>query len=184
MPATRQTRLTLAVLCVLMLFAGPLSLQAASAQSGTARLSENSRHHDWPLQPPPPITRTFERPPHPYGPGHRGIDLGAAPGAEILASHDGVVAFAGQVADRGVMSIDHANGVRTTYEPVRPLVMRGDRVLKGTPIAVIDGAHRGCRDAACLHWGARRGKEYIDPRLLLGLLRIVLKPVTAEHLAG
>lgn len=126
------------------------------------------------------MTRAFQQPDTPYGPGHRGVDLAAAPDQPVLAAGPGVVVFAGQVAGRGVVSIDHDGGLRTTYEPVTPTVPAGTQVFAGQPIGTVDPGHPGCPVAACLHWGVRRGEEYLDP---LGLIRtrsaIRLKPWNA-----
>ena len=127
----------------------------------------------WPLAPPHPVVRPFEPPPTPYGPGHRGVDLGTALAAPVLAAGDGVVVFAGPVAGRGVISIDHPGGIRTTYEPVVPAVVAGQRVERGTVIGTVTAGH--CPEA-CLHWGARRGDEYLDPLGLLSTGRVRLKP--------
>ncbi len=75
--------------------------------------------------------------------------------------------FAGQVAGRGLVVIAHADGVRTEYEPVRPLVPAGSAVAAGEPIGVVHGKHGRCQVDRCLHWGARRGEAYFDPMLLL-----------------
>jgi hypothetical protein len=37
--------------------------------------------------------------------------------------------------------------------------------------------HPGCPVAACLHWGLRRGADYLDPLALLGLGPVRLLPV-------
>jgi murein DD-endopeptidase MepM/ murein hydrolase activator NlpD len=121
-----------------------------------------------PLAGPVAVGRAFEAPPHPYGPGHRGADLVGTPGAAVLAAGDGVVVFAGTVAGRPLVSIDHADGLRTTYEPVDPSVGAGQAVARGSPIGMLTAGHPGCAAEACLHWGARRGEVYLDP---LGLLR-------------
>jgi murein DD-endopeptidase MepM/ murein hydrolase activator NlpD len=121
-----------------------------------------------PLTGPLALGRPFEAPLHAYGAGHRGADLLGAPGARVLAATDGVVAFAGMVAGRPVVSIDHADGLRTTYEPVDPSIGAGQPVARGSPIGVLAPGHPGCPVQACLHWGARRGETYLDP---LGLLR-------------
>ena len=122
------------------------------------------------------VTRPFEAPASPYGPGHRGVDLAAAPGAVVLAAGHGVVAFAGQVAGRPVVSIDHPGGLRTTYEPVDPSVGAGQVVARGSPIGTLGAGHAGCPAAACLHWGLRRGETYLDPLLLLRPPRVRLLP--------
>ena len=123
------------------------------------------------------VARPFEAPPHAYGPGHRGVDLAGAVGTSVLAAGDGVVAFAGMVAGRPVVSIDHANGLRTTYEPVDPSVGAGQAVARGSPIGVLTAGHPGCPTEACLHWGVRRGESYLDPLALLRPPRIRLLPM-------
>ena len=122
------------------------------------------------------VTRPFEAPAHAYGPGHRGVDLGGAPGTPVLAAGDGVVGFAGMVAGRPVVSIDHADGLRTTYEPVDPGVGAGQRVVRGSPIGTLVPGHGGCPVEAGLHWGLRRGETYRDPLLLL-VVQVRLLPL-------
>jgi murein DD-endopeptidase MepM/ murein hydrolase activator NlpD len=122
------------------------------------------------------VTRAFDPPASVYGPGHRGVDLAGAPGAPVLAAGDGVVAFAGSVAGRPVVSVDHPGGLRTTYEPVEPAVGAGQQVRAGSVIGVLAAGHAGCPAAACLHWGLRRGEAYLDPLLLLRPPRIRLLP--------
>ncbi len=121
----------------------------------------------WPLSPTPEVTRPFQQPQTEYGPGHRGIDLAATPGQPVLAAGPGVVVFAGQVAAQGVVSIDHDGGLRTTYEPVVPTVPAGTQVYTGQQIGVVVPGHPGCPVAACLHWGVRRGEEYLNPLALI-----------------
>lgn len=130
----------------------------------------------WPLAGTPPVTRAFDPPATVYGRGHRGVDLGSAPGAPVLAAGAGVVAFAGQVAGRPVVSVDHAGGLRTTYESVLPSVAAGQSVARGTPLGTLQAGHAGCPVEACLHWGLRRGDVYLDPLALLRPLRVRLLP--------
>jgi len=80
------------------------------------------------------------------------------------------------VAGRAVVSIAHPGGLRTTYEPLTPLVKAGDEVAAGTPIGTLDTGHPGCAAAACLHWGLRRGDTYLDPLALLGQGPVRLLP--------
>lgn len=130
----------------------------------------------WPLAGGPRVVRGFGPPAHPYGPGHRGVDLGGWAGEPVLAAGDGVVVFAGPLAGRGVVSVGHAGGLRTTYEPLAPLVAAGARVRRGDVIGVLDAGHPGCPVAVCLHWGLRRGAEYLDPLVLLRRYEIRLLP--------
>ena len=76
-----------------------------------------------------------------------------------------------------MVSVAHAGGLRTTYEPVRPAVAAGDRVVAGEPLGTLAAGHPGCPAPACLHWGLRRGDAYLDPLALLGLGRVRLLPV-------
>jgi murein DD-endopeptidase MepM/ murein hydrolase activator NlpD len=112
------------------------------------------------------VVRAFAAPATPYGPGHRGVDLATARAAPIRAAAAGVVRFAGQVAGRGVVVVQHADGISTEYEPVRATARAGQRVRRGQPIGRLAGRHRGCA-GWCLHWGARRGDTYLDPLALL-----------------
>jgi murein DD-endopeptidase MepM/ murein hydrolase activator NlpD len=129
------------------------------------------------------VARRFLPPPDPYGRGHRGVDLVAPPGAPVLAAGPGVVAQAGTLAGRGVVSVVHPGGLRTTYEPVAAAVVVGTPVARGTVVGTLDAGHPGCPAAACLHWGLRwrpgpavRREQYLDPLLLVGLGRTRLWP--------
>ncbi|MCX4983762.1 murein hydrolase activator EnvC [Streptomyces sp. NBC_00572] len=134
----------------------------------------------WPVGPPPPeILRGWQPPPGPYAAGHRGVDLAAPPGTQVLAPIDGTVTFAGPVGGRGALTLTlPATGtppLRTTFTPVTPLVTTGTRVRAGTPIArVTPGTH--C-PRNCLHWGLLRGDQYLNPLLLTKRVPARLLPV-------
>ncbi|MEU4771833.1 peptidoglycan DD-metalloendopeptidase family protein [Micromonospora sp. NPDC023644] len=131
----------------------------------------------WPLDGVPRPVRRFDPPPRPWLPGHRGVDLAAAPGATVRAAGAGTVLFAGLVAGRPVVTVGHADGLRTTHEPVSPAVRPGDRLAAGTPLGALLTGHSGCPAPACLHWGLRRGADYLDPLALLGLGPVRLLPL-------
>jgi murein DD-endopeptidase MepM/ murein hydrolase activator NlpD len=104
----------------------------------------------WPLPGPPAVTRGFEPPPRPWLAGHRGVDLAGHPDEPVRAAGAGVVAFAGVVAGRGVVSVDHAGGLRTTYEPVTSTVEQGTTVALGQEIGTWSRAIRAARSTpAC-----------------------------------
>ncbi|TDD69950.1 M23 family metallopeptidase [Actinomadura darangshiensis] len=116
----------------------------------------------WPLGPPAPrVLRGFSPPSSPWGTGHRGVDLAARPGQNVHAAGPGRVSYAGDLAGRGVVAVDHGV-LRTTYLPVRPSVDVGRQVTSGTRIGVIEGGPLHCR-VTCLHWGLLRGALYLDP---------------------
>ncbi|WP_127497239.1 murein hydrolase activator EnvC family protein [Actinoplanes solisilvae] len=130
----------------------------------------------WPVTP-PSVVRPFDPPPQPWLAGHRGVDLAAPPSSVVRAAGPGVVVFVGRVAGRGVVSVAHAGGLRTTYEPVTASVSRGSVVARGDPLGLLEPGHPGCAASACLHWGLRRGSTYLDPLTLLGLGRARLLPL-------
>lgn len=124
------------------------------------------------------VVRGFAPPPEPWLAGHRGVDVVGAPGGVVRAAGAGTVVFAGEVAGRGVVSLAHPGGFRTTYEPLVVGDLRvGDAVAAGQGIGVLAAGHVGCPVVACLHWGLRRGGEYLDPLALLGLGRVRLLPL-------
>lgn len=123
----------------------------------------------WPVPGQPVLGRLFDPPNTPYGRGHRGVDLVAPAGSAVLAAGDGTVVFAGPLAGRGVVSIGHPDGLRTTYEPVTATVTVGAAVRAGQQVGILQAGHPGCSASACLHWGVRRGAEtYLDPLRLIG----------------
>lgn len=131
----------------------------------------------WPLLPPPAVTAVFRKPAFRYGRGHRGADLGGSPGQAVLVAREGVVVFAGRIAGRGVVSVDHPDGLRSTYEPVTAAVVAGTRLAGGDPVGTLEPGHIGCPVAACLHWGVRRERlDHLDPLVLLRPPRVRLLP--------
>lgn len=127
---------------------------------------------EWPTGSPVAVDRAFDPPSMPWLSGHRGVDLDGEVGSTIVSPADGTVVFAGPVVDRQSVSVLHEGGLRSTYEPVIPLVASGQSVSAGQAIATIEAGHV----PGALHWGARFGKnEYVNPlRMLVG--PSILKP--------
>jgi murein DD-endopeptidase MepM/ murein hydrolase activator NlpD len=172
-----------AIACVLTAIMGLTGAEQDTARptidrrAMTTAVDEQSQRWVWPLAPRPPVHRRFDPPDQPWLAGHRGVDLGGDAAAVVRSAGAGVVAFAGPVAGRPVVSIDHPNGLRTTYEPVVASIRRGDTVAAGDPIGTLQAGHAGCPVDACLHWGLRRGPTYLDPLLLVRPVRVRLKPL-------
>lgn len=115
-----------------------------------------------------PVIRGFDPPETTYGPGHRGIDIAAPFGTPVRAAQEGRVAFAGWVGGSLYVSIDHPDGVRTTYSWISAAgVQRGQAVARGEVIGSSGRGHPGAGPPH-LHFGARIGDVYIDPMILLG----------------
>lgn len=131
----------------------------------------------WPLAPRPAVHRRFEPPASQWSSGHRGADLLAAVGQPVLSGGDGVVAFSGVIAGRGVITVRHSGGLRTTYEPVDERLAPGTLVHRGSSVGVLSPAPGHCVPGHCLHWGAISGHTYRDPLSLLGFGRPILLPL-------
>lgn len=131
----------------------------------------------WPLPPPHHVVRGFDPPVQRWLAGHRGVDLAGTPGEPVLATGTGVIAFAGRVARVPVVSVQHPDGLRTTYLPVASRRHVGEVVTRGEQIGrlVLTGSH--CAPQACLHWGLKRGSDYLDPLALLRLNPVRLLPL-------
>ena len=153
---SKRLRASLAVLCAGIACLVPASDAIGAPEPGT---------YAWPVE--GPVLRPFEEPPSPYEAGHRGIDIGAAFGTPFVAAESGVVAFAGWIAGSLFVSVDHPDGVRTTYSWLsEALVSPGQEVTKGEVLGHTGQGHPGSIESH-LHFGARVGTEYIDPMYLL-----------------
>lgn len=110
---------------------------------------------------PGPVVRGFDPPERVWLAGHRGVDLAGVAGEPVTAPSAGVVTFAGLVAGRPVLVVDHGE-VRSTLEPVHATVPVGARVAMGDVVGRLVEGH-ACPAGTCLHWGLKRGEEYLDP---------------------
>lgn len=106
----------------------------------------------------------------PYGAGSRGVTFAAQPGADISAVGTGTVTFAGAVAGRTWVTVQHPNGLRSTVGELASVeVRRGETVGRGTLLGTSVGA---------VLLTIRDGDRYLDPEplLLSGSLRARLVP--------
>lgn len=152
----------IAIACVIAVVVGTSPITAAGSDAW-----------HWPTGAVAPVTRQFNPPLLPWVSGHRGVDLALPVGSEVVAAGAGIVVYAGRLAGRGVISVAHANGYRTTYEPVLPGVRVGTRVEAGDLLGLLDAGH--CA-TGCLHLGLKTGKDtYANPLSLFGK-RVRLMP--------
>lgn len=169
-----HARVHVRVLALVVLVAG-LVLVAGATFAASARPAP--AHGVWPLQPRPPVVTGFHPPSSPWGSGHRGVDLGGHVGEPVHDAAAGRITFAGQLAGRGVVVVDHG-ATRTTYEPVDASVHVGEEVPAGAVIGRLQlfGSH--CFPRACLHWGLIEGRDhYLDPLTLVGAAPVRLLPL-------
>lgn len=106
-----------------------------------------------------PVVDPF-RPPETFaGPGNRGLEYGNPLFVPVVAAADGRVRFAGPVFGNGTVVIDHADGVRTTYNGLTDLWVGG-----GQQVRQLDGIGLAGTN---VHFGALRGNVYLDPQILI-----------------
>lgn len=166
--------LALSILVVLLVLAAPPALAAAGSGANELVAGPVVRPAVPGSYSPPvdrPVVDPFRMDAGPYGPGNRGLEYGTLRGDPVRAVAAGRVAFAGPVAGRLVLSIDHPDGRRSSLTNMASLdVARGDVVTQGTPVGTA---------ATHLHLGVREGRTYIDPQLLFvtGRRRAVLVPL-------
>jgi murein DD-endopeptidase MepM/ murein hydrolase activator NlpD len=160
---------------LILLTVGCWPLRAVAAQSDPVGV--------WPLVPEPSVEHGFDPPDDPWGAGHRGVDLLGTVGQPVRAALPGRVSWAGVLAGRGVVVVDHG-GTRTTYEPVDATVELGATVGAGDRIGrlVLAGSH--CLPRACLHWGWLEGETYLDPLRLVGAGPVRLLPLWRDEPVG
>jgi len=164
--------------------AQPLTALPGTAQPDTAQpLAAGT--WSWPLSPRPAVLRGFDPPDRPWLSGHRGVDLRAAyDGAPVISPAPGTVSFAGVVVDRPVLTVDHGNGLRSSFEPVTSTLRPGDPVGTGSVLGRALSGH--CGGTPCVHWGVRRGEEYLNPLAFVMDLRpsILLPAAPSRSVPG
>lgn len=128
-----------------------------------------SRHYTPPVR--AAVVDPFRLPLGHYGPGNRGLEYRTVPGTPVRSIGDGTVVFAGLVAGRRVVSIDHPDGLRSSLVGLAVISVRaGRRVARGD---VVGSA------GPTLHLGVRRDGRYLDPATLFtrrGPARLVPVP--------
>ncbi len=160
----------LAKLLATCLLSLALAVSLNNSPAIAQRLTLRAGSWSWPVAGPHTISRGYEAPSVFFRAGHRGIDLVAEVGQEVLAPADGVVHFVGKVVDRELISLDHG-GLLSTLEPVTSTLSEGEKVTRGQVIGTLSTSTRTSPDinyhCSCLHMGARQGKEYLSPLAML-----------------
>ena len=106
-----------------------------------------------------PVVDPFRPPGHIGAAGNRGLEYGNPLGAPVTAAADGWVAWAGRVFGSGTVVIEHADGVRTTYNGLSELwVEAGVEVRQGHGIGLA---------GTNVHLGALVRSVYLDPQILI-----------------
>lgn len=157
----------------------PQTPLAPVSASDEALLADLRGTWDSPTGSAPKVAKDFQPPAKRWLSGHRGVDLTVPLDGQIRAPADGRVSHVGTVVDRNTITIDHGNGLRSSFEPVDSDLKRGDRVRQGQVIGVLEnGNHCMFSIRACVHWGVRLGEDYVNPLQFIGaFLPSVLLPI-------
>ena len=94
---------------------------------------------------------------------HKGIDIGAAYGADIVAAEAGTVVFAGYSNSGGnYVTVSHGGGLYTVYMHCSSLVVsKGEKVSRGQVIAKVGST--GISTGNHLHFGVSLNGSYVNP---------------------
>lgn len=169
MTRARISLATITLLAVVVLGPpGPAFAGEASTHTTPMLVQDPARSHSdltkkWipPLGYPLTVSGKYRAPLHPYGAGHRGIDLPGRPGKSVLAPAAGTVAFVGTVVDRGVLTIRVDEHTVYSVEPVTSALAHEAAVPTGAILgAMATGGH--CADE-CVHLGVRVDGVYVNP---------------------
>lgn len=149
------------LLVALVVIGGPEALAGAAQPARSAVV-----HYAPPVN--APVIDPF-RPPSTFaGAGNRGLEYGTVGGEVVLASAAGTVTFAGPLGSASFVTLQHADGIRTSYSFVHELqVLVGQEVSAGAVLARADPG---------FHFGVRIGSTYLDPALLLMPVPMVSQP--------
>jgi murein DD-endopeptidase MepM/ murein hydrolase activator NlpD len=119
----------------------------------------------------PVLVHQFLQPSSDYSAGHRGVDYLAKIGQAVLAPSDGAVKFVGRVVNRGVLTLQHAGSLITSFEPICSTLRPGDAVLRGSVIGRVcqrPGYQNHCGVRVCLHFALRTSTGYLSPLVTIG----------------
>ena len=120
----------------------------------------------WPCPSSSRITSSFgdrESPTEGASSNHKGVDIGASTGSDILAAAGGQVVISTYSYSAGnYIMIDHGGGVSTVYMHCSELLAQaGDEVSQGQVIARVGST--GYSTGPHLHFGIRSGGSYVNP---------------------
>ena len=134
------------------------------APPGTA--PTDSEEHRPPVD--APVIDWFRPPAHVGAPGNRGWEYDPHPGQPVQASADGEVVFAGTVVYNRFVTVEHPNGLRTSYGYLGWIaVQEGDRVVAGQRLGTTSER---------FFFSVRNGDDYLDPASILRAGRVRLVP--------
>jgi murein DD-endopeptidase MepM/ murein hydrolase activator NlpD len=140
--------------------------------AGPARAATLAGPGEWTWPVVGPVLRAFDPPDSPFGSGHRGIDLAVAPDTPVVAAAAGIVAFAGPVGGRLFVTIDHGDGLESTYSFLASVAVRRNAVVAAGQVLGTSGSGHAGATVPHLHLGVRLDDAYVDPLAYLGPVEV------------
>lgn len=125
-----------------------------------------------PLETPIRLINQYRQPNSDYSAGHRGVDYLVELAQPVFAPAFGQIGFSGKVVDRNLVTIKHAGGILSEFEPVCTDLAQGQTVLVGQLLGHVCEPEKlykqHCASATCLHFSIRKDGAYLSPLLYLG----------------
>ena len=142
------------------------SNSGSSSSSGSSSITVSSGGYLWPVPSSGRITSYFghrEQPTAGASTYHKGIDVGAPTGSNIVATKSGTVVTSRYSSSAGYyIMIYHGNGVYSTYMHCSKLLASvGDEVSRGEVIALVGST--GYSTGPHLHFAITIGGTYVNP---------------------
>lgn len=95
---------------------------------------------------------------------HDGIDIEADIGCSVSAAADGTVSYAGDGTYGGTVTIEHENGLSTTYSQLGDInVTEGESISQGAVIGTVGESKGETTKGAHLHYEIHLNGEPVDP---------------------
>ncbi|MBA2338271.1 MAG: M23 family metallopeptidase [Acidimicrobiia bacterium] len=92
--------------------------------------------------------------------GHWGIDFGTTTGTPVAAAGVGTVTFAGTVADRLSVTVDHGGDLKTSYSYLESV---GTAVGVPVEVGTVVGTSGTDNELEAVHFSVRVDGVYVDP---------------------
>lgn len=121
------------------------------------------------------LINQYQSPLTEYGAGHRGVDLPATMGSEVISPVSGEISFSGLVGYRDSISIKFAGTMWASLEPVCSDMAEGTLVSAGEPIGTVCQTNPNYQwhcEITCIHFGTRTEDGYFSPLALIGGLPV------------
>lgn len=100
---------------------------------------------------------------------HKGLDIAASYGSDVMCAAQGKVIFAGQKGGYGnCVIVDHGNGLATLYGHLSQVLVKSNQQVKVGEVIAKSG-NTGRSTGPHLHYEVRKNNTPVNPKLFLNL---------------